>query len=356
MEYFKDIFSNIASSILISPDDSEEQKAKKINLYYFIGSPIILIIVCWIIFMVFTTSNNNVKVPMVKGDSIYKAIKKLSDKRLVTSVITKYTDEAEANIVYSQSPKQGTPVRRGRLVMLNVSLGHARSELPDFIKSDLFDVEDFLNEKFPAGKLPFKIEDPVYKFNDKIEKGKIFKQEPEPGIPIYSIKSLKFWVSNGLEDESTNTIKNYVGRNIEDVSKELVELELYYSFEYEIIDNRTDDMIVTAQSINEGKMIDELMEEGKKIVLKVNKYFKVDKDKISGTYPLELPKKPIPYFTEVKLKNEGSKEKSIFKIKSKGGATYPVLYSGSKDSKLLIYYDDKFQKEISLDMELNLEQ
>lgn len=353
MAYFRDIISNIISSVLINPDDSEKEKAKKINIYYFIGSPILLVIISYIIFIVFTTSNNNVKVPMLKNDNIYQAIKKLADKRLVASVITKYTNEADAGIVYAQNPKQGSIVRRGRVVVLNVSLGYAKSELPDFVKSNLFDVEDFLNEKFPSGNVPFKIENPVYEFNDKIEKDRIFKQEPEPGVPIYSIKDLKFWVSNGPKDESVNIIGNYVGRNIEDVSKELAELEILYSFEYEPTNNRSIDMLVTAQSISEGKMVDELMEEGKQLILKVNKYQFVDNNKIKGTYPLDIPKKPIPFLVEVKIKNDISKEKNIFQIKTKGGATLPVTYSGSKNSKLLIYYDGVFQKEVMLDIESN---
>src|SRR4030043_2221732 len=100
MEYLKDIIQKVINYILIKPDDSEEEKAKKINLYYFIGSPILLIIISSIIFIIFTSSSDKVKVPMIKGDNIYDAIKKLSDKKLVTSVITKYTDEADAGVVY----------------------------------------------------------------------------------------------------------------------------------------------------------------------------------------------------------------------------------------------------------------
>jgi beta-lactam-binding protein with PASTA domain len=354
MTYFKDLLQNIASSIFINPDDSDKEKAKKINLYYFIGSPILLVIISYIIFIVFTTANNNVKVPMVKNDNIYQAIKKLSDKKLVTSVITKYTNDAEAGIVYSQSPKQGSIVRRGRIVVLNVSLGHVRSELPDFVKSNLFDVEDFLNTKFTTGDVPFKIETPVYEFNDKFERDRIFKQEPEPGVPIYSVKNLKFWVSNGPREENTRVIKNYVGQNIEDVSKELADLEIIYSFEYDIINDRSKDMLVIAQSINEGKIVDELIEEGKILILKVNKFQAVNNDKIKGTYPLDVPEKPIPYDVEVKLQNGASKEKSIFKISTKGGATFPVVYSGAKESKLLIYYDKKLQKEIPLNTEVEI--
>ena len=120
---------------------------------------------------------------------IYEAIKKLSDKKLVTNVITKYTDEAGAGIVYMQSPNQGSVVKRGRVVVLNVSLGPIKSELPDFVKSDLFDVEDYLNKEFPSGGISFKIEDPVYEFNEEVEKGKILDQEPKSGLPISVVNS-----------------------------------------------------------------------------------------------------------------------------------------------------------------------
>ncbi len=356
MEYFKDIIQKVITFILIKPDDSEEEKAKKINLYYFIGSPILLIIISSIIFIIFTSSNDKVKVPMIKGDSIYDAVKKLSDKKLVTSVITKYTDEADAGIVYMQSPNQGSVVKRGRVVVLNVSLGPIKSELPDFVKSNLFDVEDYLNKEFPSGSIPFKIEDPVYEFNEEVEKGKIFDQDPKSGIPISDVKKLKFWISNGTKDESVKLIKNYIERNIEDVSKDLAELEIFYTFEFEVVKDKAIDMIITAQSISEGVEVEELMEEGKKLILKVNKYLEIDKNKIKGTYPLDLPDKPIPYLVEVKIKDGISKEKRILKIKTKGGVTIPIPYSGTIESSLQVYFDDKFQDEIKLNMEVKVDE
>lgn len=356
MEYFRDIIQKVINFILIKPDDSDEEKAKKINLYYFIGSPILLIILSSIIFIIFTSSNDRVKVPLIKGDSIYEAIKKLADKKLVTSVITKYTDEASAGIVYMQSPNQGSVVKRGRVVVLNVSLGPLKSELPDFINSNLFDVEDYLNQEYPSGNLPFKIEEPVYEFNEDIEKGKIFDQEPKKGIPISEVNKLKFWISNGQKDEGTKLIRNYIGKNIEEVSMDLAELEILFTFDFDIITDKKNDMLITAQSINEGVMVDELMEEGKKLILKVNKYIEIDKNKIKGTYPLDIPGKPIPYLVEVKLKEGASKEKSILKIKTKGSVTIPVGYSGTKESSLLVYFDNVLQKEIKLDMEVKEEQ
>lgn len=356
MEYLKDIIQKVINFILIKPDDSEDEKAKKINLYYFIGSPILLIILSSVIFIIFTSSNDSVKVPMIKGDNIYEAIKKLSDKKLVTSVITKYTNEADPGIVYMQSPNQGSVVKRGRVVVLNVSLGPIKSELPDFVRSTLFDVEDYLSKEYPSGNIPFKIESPVYEFNEEVEKGKIFKQEPISGLPISEVKKLKFWISNGQKDESVKLIKNYIGRNIEEVSIDLAELEIYYTFDFEFVKEKQNDMIVTAQSISEGVIVDELMEEGKKLILKVNKYIEIDKNKIKGTYPLDLPGKPIPYQVEVKIKEGSSKGKSILKVKTKGGVTIPVVYSGTIESSLMVFFDNTLQKEIKLDMEVKEEQ
>lgn len=326
MEYFKEIIKDFISKIVIQPMDSEIDKAKKINLYYFLGSPIILIIVCWIIFMIFSLFTENVKVPMMKGDNIYVALKKLYDKRLVAHVTAKYTEGVDSGIIYKQSPKQGSIVKRGRVISLSVSLGSMKDSLPDFTGLTLFDFNDFLNKEFPAGKIPFLVEPPVYQFYDKVEKGRIIKQEPADSIPINMVKKIKFWISNGPKMEKAKILKSYVGKRVDDIEEELAKLEIFHTYDFETVHDKSKDMIVIAQSIPEGSLVDELIEETKMLILKVNRYQEIKGKKIKGTYLLDLPKKAVPYRLEVKIKN-GNNEKVIFKMKTKGGSSIPVSYN-----------------------------
>ena len=352
MEYFKEIFKSIISKIIIGSGDSDTEKAIKIIWYSIIGSIGILIFISWIIFILFTFSNENVKVPMVKGDDIYVALNKFYEKRLVVNARAAFNDDVEAGIVFRQSPNQGEIVKRGRLVTIYVSKGSVKAALPDFVGNTLFDLEERLKNEYPDGKIPFKIDNPVYEFNGAKEKGVIFKQEPDPNTPFHKIKKVKLWVSNGPEEKSAKILGNYLGKNIEEVSKELAKLELFYNCVFEIVEDRDKDMLVVDQSIEEGRMIDQIFEEGKVLILKVNKYLEVKGEKIKGTYLLDLPKKPLPFDVEVKVRDDAGKEKSILKLKTKGGVSLPVLYSANKDSKLVIYFENKVYKEVALSEEV----
>ncbi|MCK4799313.1 MAG: PASTA domain-containing protein, partial [Spirochaetes bacterium] len=339
MEYFKEIFQKIISTLLIKQTDPEIDKAKKIIWYSFFCSIILLFFFSWIIFIILTSSTYSVKVPMIEGDNIYIALKKIYKQRLVSHVIPKYSDTQELGAVYNQEPKQGGTVKKGRVISFNVSLGPQNLALPDFRGFTLFELEEYLEKQYPSSEIPFEIENPIYEFNNEVEKGRIFKQIPEDGVPVYNVNKLQYWISNGTKDISAKVIKNYIGRNIEEVSKELANLEIFYTYEYELVNKKSKDMIIIDQSIGEGKLIDEIIEESKILVLKVNKYEYIDGDKIKGTYLLDIPKKPLSYLLEVKIKSGNSKPKLILKKQTKGGVSIPIPYAGKKNAKLLVYYD-----------------
>ncbi|MBN2547225.1 MAG: PASTA domain-containing protein [Spirochaetes bacterium] len=352
MIYFKNIFKKILSTIFINPEDTDILKAKKIIWYSTIGSVFIMIIVAWAIFILLTFTRNNVKVPMIEGDNIYTALNKLYEKRLIAKTITQFSDDIDSGTVFNQLPKQGYIVKKGRIVSFTVSLGKKDNALPDFRGFNLFELEDSLYKKFNS-KIPFEIENPVYEYNSEVEKGRIIKQSPKDGIPINNVKKLKVWVSNGPKQEGASILKNYVGKNIEEVSKDLAELELFFNCDFDIVTKRDQDMIITNQSIGEGKLISEILEEKKVVVFKVNKYLeKEDKDDFKGTYLLDLPKKPIPYLLEVKIQHGISKEKAIKKLNTKGGVSLPILYYAKNDSRLLVYIDNKLFTTINLQDEL----
>ena len=353
MEYFKEIFKSIISRIIINTGDSDTEKAIKIIWYSIIGSVVILIVISWIIFILFTFSNENVKVPMVKGDDIYVALNKFYEKRLVVNARVAFSDDVKAGVVFRQSPNQGEIVKRGRIVTIYVSNGSIKESLPDFVGNTLFDLEERLKNEYPNGKLPFRIDNPVYEFNETTEKGVIFKQEPDPNTPFHKIKKVKLWISNGPKEKSVRVMGNYIGKNIEEASKELAKLELFYNCIFEITADRDKDMLVIDQSLEQGKMIDQIIEEGKVLILKVNKYIEIKGDKVKGTYLLDIPKKPIPYDAEIKIRDDTGKEKSILKLKTKGGVSLPVIYSANKDSKLIVYYENKVFKEITIFEEIS---
>jgi beta-lactam-binding protein with PASTA domain len=352
MEYFKEIISNIISAIIIKPEDSETDKAKKIIWYVFIAAPILLIIVASIIFVTFTFSTDIVTVPNLGGSNIYKALEKLSEKKLVANVSAKYSETIEEGIVFSQNPIQGSPVKKGSSVSLSVSLGTQKVNIPDLKGIALIDLDLFLSKEYPNSKIPFKIAPPVYETNDSIEKGIIFKQDPAEGTSIKKAKLVKIWVSNGRKDGEIETLKNYKGKKFDEITGELSGLELLFTFKYELINDKDKDGIIINQSINEGTQISDIINQNKILILTVNKYQYINNEKISGIKNIEIPRKALKYLLEIKIKND-MEENTVLKLYTKGGVSVPIPYQAKSNGKLIINIDGNFYKEDILSESIN---
>lgn len=351
MEHFKEIIGTIFSKIIISPADSDEDRAKKIILYTFIGAIIGIIIISWILFVLFTFNNDKIKVPMINNDNIYVALGKLSERNLVADVIPRFTEKHPKDIVYKQKPKQGNTVKKGRVITFYVSLGPHKKALPNFRGLSLFELQNFLQQEY-AQDMPFKIQSIKFEFSSTVEKGKIIDQTPNDGTPLYNVAKLALTVSNGPKVATARTIPNFSGKSLEEASKILSDLELYYTYEFAYTKNRRYDMQVIEQSIPEGALVDDIMEESKTIVLKVNKYRYIKNEKIVGSYVLDLPKKPIAYLVEVKIKKDTSKDKTILSRMTKGGVSIPVPYTAKMGNKLIIYFDGKYSSEVQISKDI----
>jgi len=347
MKRFVEIFKKFLDKVIIQPTDSENEKAIKIIWYSIFAGIIILFIISWLIFFIFTFNDDKVKVPLLKGDDVYSALDKLYERNLVSNVKAYFTDDYDIGIVYRQDPGQGSIVKRGRSVTFFVSRGPKKASLPDFSGFSLFDLEDYLKKEFGDSKVPYSFELPSYEFNETIQKGRIIRQSPEQGTSLKKVKKVKLWISNGVKDEKVKILKNYTGKNIEDVSKDLGDLEILYSYKFDFVDSKDQDMIITEQSIGEGKPIDEIIEENKVLIFVINKYRYANDEKIKSTYLLDLKKMAVPVNIEVKIKNE-NKERSVIKLKSKGGVSIPVPYTAKKETKMMVYYDGKLENEINL--------
>ena len=318
------------NKVVIQPYDSENEKAIKIIWYSIFGCIMLLFIISWLIFNIFTFNDDKVKVPMLKGDDVYSALDKLYERNLVASVKANYTDDYDVGIVYKQDPSQGSIVKKGRSVTFFVSRGPKKASMPDFSGYTMFDLEDYLAKEYSTTKVPFSFENPKYEYNDKMQKGRIFKQEPEAGVSLKKVKKVKLWISNGIKEENAKVLKNYTGKNIEDVSKELGDMELTYTYKFDFVDDKSKDMIIKDQSIGEGKPIDEIIEEGKAVVFLIDKYRYANDEKIKSTYLLDVKKKGIPFILDLRIKND-NKEKSIIKLKTKGGVSIPVPFVAKKN-------------------------
>ena len=280
--------------------------------------------------------------------NIYIALKKLSEKRLVANANPKYSEIYKEGVVFSQSPISGTYVKKGRIINFSVSLGNMKMSLKDFRGVSLPEFYEFLKIEYPNEKFPYKIATFVYEFSDTIEKGKIFKQEPVDGTPIKNVTELKLWVSNGIKDKEYKVLPKFIGKKAGDVTTDLANCELLYTFKYNLVKFKKDDEIITEQSIGENAIIDDIVKENKILELTINKYFEIEKEKITGTFTLEIPKKPIPFLIDVRGIGGEKIEKSLLKLKMKGGVLFPIPYSLKLHTKLNVYINGTLYKEVDL--------
>jgi eukaryotic-like serine/threonine-protein kinase len=350
MKYYKEVFNNVVNAVVIKPEDSDVDRAKKIIWYVFFGSIVMLCVVSWIIFVLLTFTTDIVKVPNVRGDNIYAALRKISEKKLVANVSPRYSETIEEGLIFNQNPSQGMLVKEGRSVTLTVSLGSQKKSLPDFTGMSFFEISNFLAKEFPNMKTPFKIAVPVYEFNNRYEKDKIFKQEPKEGTQVRKVKEIKFWVSKGRQDQIITNLRNYEGKNAIESANELADLEITFNFVIKLTDDKSQDMIVTKQSIPPGVLIETLVSEDKTVILTINKYKELNDEKILGISKIDLPKKPFPVFTEIKFRAEDASEKVLLSFKSKGGVEMPVPYTKS-NGKIVAYMDGKVEREVQLVVE-----
>lgn len=333
------------SRFIINAGDSEIVKARKVSWYMFFGSILMIVFVSWLCFILFTFSQNRVKIPHIEGEQIYNALKKLSDKGLVVSVNPKYSEEYAEGIVFEQSLLQGSLVKKGRRISVSVSLGTASTALPDFNGFTLFELADFLDKQYANIKIPYEITTPVYEYNESMEKGRIIKQEPKEGTPLKDVKSVKIWVSNGIE-ENVNLLPDFTGKKLDEVSALLISYELYYTVLFTITDVSEDDFTVKEQSLGEGYSIQDIVKQEKPLILSVDKFVPEAEDNdIEGIFAYSLPKKPLPYDFSVRITDDESIERPLLSLKTKGGTTLSIPYVAAEFSKIQVYIDNQKIKE-----------
>ena len=339
------MINNVFEKISISPGDSDIDRAKKIIWYAFFGSIAILFIISWLIFVVLTFTSDKVTVPNLEKENIYSALKKLSDRKLISNVDPRYSEKYPEGYVYGQNPLPGTNVKIGRTIRFNVSLGSQKKALTDFKGSSLFDVIGYISEInsiYKSNINSYKVE---FEYNDTIEKGKVIKQEPAGGIPIINVTSLKLWISKGKKTNIIDKLSNYSNRKIDDVTKELNEAEIQYNFKYKYVDNKNDDMTIISQNINAGTPVKDIIANKQIVTLEINKYKVINENNITGTYLLDLPKKPLNYVCEVKVKDKLGNDITLVRLETQGGYAIPVPYSSVNKQKLFIFIDNELFKE-----------
>lgn len=190
------------------------------------------------------------------------------DNGIMLQVEKEYNDEFEAGKVISQSVSEGTKIKKGEFIKLEISLGHDLTvtlPLPDILSMTKEEVETWATENF-MDKVRITGE-----FSDEVPLGEVIRyeinddtvvDEVSRNTPIYII------VSKGPEDESAMTIilPNF---------KEMAISESYaFANENEIVlivEEEYDDYAPAGSVISQSLKAEETVGKGTEITLKVSK-------------------------------------------------------------------------------------
>lgn len=190
--------------------------------------------------------SDEVAVPNVVGDDLDTAKSKLEKLGLTYEVVAKEKTDGKANIVTKQDPEADFKVKKDFKVSLTISESEDSVEVPNVVGETILDAESILY------KYGLKLAEPSYEEDSEHEEGTIIRQEPSEGSVADKNSLIKVVVSKG--NSNAIEVPDFVGRNKDEVIKEITDLGLKYKITSKDSEDFDKD-IVTDQSIKSGSTV-----------------------------------------------------------------------------------------------------
>ena len=190
--------------------------------------------------------SDEVAVPNVVGDDLDTAKSKLEKLGLTYEVVAKEKTDGKANVVTKQDPEADFKVKKDFKVSLTISESEDSVEVPNVVGETILDAESILY------KYGLKLAEPSYEEDSEHEEGTIIRQEPSEGSVADKNSLIKVVVSKG--DSNAIEVPDFVGRNKDEVIKEITDLGLKYKITSKDSEDYDKD-IVTEQSVTSGSTV-----------------------------------------------------------------------------------------------------
>lgn len=190
--------------------------------------------------------SDEVAVPNVVGDDLDTAKSKLEKLGLTYEVVAKEKTDGKANIVTKQDPEADFKVKKDFKVSLTISESEDSVEVPNVVGKTILDAESILY------KYGLKLAEPSYEEDSEHEEGTIIRQEPSEGSVADKNSLIKVVVSKG--NSNAIEVPDFVGRNKDEVIKEITDLGLKYKITSKDSEDYDKD-IVTEQSVTSGSTV-----------------------------------------------------------------------------------------------------
>jgi hypothetical protein len=193
--------------------------------------------------------------------------------------------------------------------------------------------------------LPYTFDQKNYEFSETVEKGRIIRQEPVEGTPLKSVKSVKLWISKGLDIPEEHNFQDYIGKNLTEVLEDLGMKEVNTNVFFQETNKRQEHFIVTNQNVEAEKNVDEFIKKGETMTLSANIWVEKNRNLINKNFIIDLPAKNIPYRFMIYKENPGEERKLYFSMLTKGGMSFSIPYSIKKFGKITALANDTVLKE-----------
>jgi eukaryotic-like serine/threonine-protein kinase len=136
------------------------------------------------------SSSQTIGVPFVVGQVESLAVQHISEKELVPRVSRKPSETVAAGLVFDQDPPGANQAQKGDQVLITVSTGKPKVEVPDVRQKTLTDAVAALAT---AGLKPHS-----YEVNSSLEPGTVTAQYPKAGTRVIKGSDVRINVSKGL--------------------------------------------------------------------------------------------------------------------------------------------------------------
>lgn len=162
----------------------------------------------------FFNRGGTVIVPDFRGKHIVEVIKNKPEGIDIVRRDEKFDDRQPKDHVIAQFPEAGSVVKPGKKVLLSISLGLQKVNVPDMVGTSMREVEmALMNNQLQAG-------DKAYVFSDKIAPDRVVGQSPLPSEEYGVNKDVDLLISLGQRPEAY-PLPNMGGVNLDDAKSRL---------------------------------------------------------------------------------------------------------------------------------------
>jgi serine/threonine-protein kinase len=163
-----------------------------------------------------------VAVPKVTNLSADEAAAKLHEKNLTVAQPLQHaaSTDAEKGKVIDQDPSEGVPVDQGTAVTLTIGDGVQKVSVPSVLNYDAQKAQDILtknNLKYLERKV-----------NSSSVKGRVDKQDPDPGTEVQPGATVTVYISQGPEMTTIPDAADLIGKNVKDAESALTAAHLKF--------------------------------------------------------------------------------------------------------------------------------